>query len=136
MAFCLRMLLSSLLLAGLLSAVLADPAPPGGVTPTLPNPPGLGRDASAGCRGLQQVLGTSIVQTPTGPDYEAGATAAWNLQNSQGRPACVVFPESTNHVALTMSVIFRLKIRYAVIAGGHTGVDGWNRCEINRRYRK
>jgi len=116
----LRMLLSSVLLTGLLGGVVASPAPP-----SLPNI--LGIDAPAGCRALQLVLGTTVVQTPTGPDYETGRTDARNLLNAQERPACIVFPTSTNHVALTMAVIYRLKIRYAVIAGGHAGDDGWNR---------
>ncbi|KAJ4481093.1 hypothetical protein J3R30DRAFT_3403353 [Lentinula aciculospora] len=85
--------------------------------------------AAQTCQQLQQSLGTSIVQTPTsGPDYVLGANAAWSTFNTQVnyQPTCIVFANSAAHVQTAMREIYQNEADYAVQAGGHSGMTGWN----------
>ncbi|KAJ7815742.1 hypothetical protein B0H14DRAFT_2846589 [Mycena olivaceomarginata] len=77
------------------------------------------------CDQLQSSLGPSIVQT-TGAEYLVGATNAWNLQNSQYQPTCIVFPRTSAHVQTAMKAIYTVGSHYAVQAGSHSAMKGWN----------
>ncbi|KAJ7310616.1 hypothetical protein DFH08DRAFT_1046344 [Mycena albidolilacea] len=77
------------------------------------------------CDQLQSSLGPSIVQT-TGAEYLVGATNAWNLQNSQYQPTCIVFPRTSAHVQTAMEAIYAAGSHYAVQAGSHSAMKGWN----------
>ncbi|KAF9481751.1 FAD-binding domain-containing protein [Pholiota conissans] len=83
------------------------------------------RSALRTCSLLQKSLGSEIVQT-SGTEYQASASGAWSLFNAEDLPPCIVFPRSTQHVQVAMAAIFRDKIRYAVQAGGHSAMTGWN----------
>ncbi|KAF7359040.1 FAD-binding protein [Mycena sanguinolenta] len=77
------------------------------------------------CHQLKSSLGSSIVQS-SGPEYQATATNAWNLENSKFQPTCVVFPRVTAHVQTAMKTIFVAGSHYAVQAGSHSAMRGWN----------
>jgi hypothetical protein len=79
----------------------------------------------ATCTTLQSALGTDIVML-SGPQYTAGASGAWNVFNTKSSPACIVFPKDTTHVQTAMTAIYQNKVRYAVQAGGHSAMKGWN----------
>ncbi|KAJ7253072.1 hypothetical protein B0H12DRAFT_1117340 [Mycena haematopus] len=49
------------------------------------------------CNQLDVLLGSPLVQS-SGPSYETAATNAWNLQNSEYQPTCIVFPTTSDHV--------------------------------------
>ena len=80
------------------------------------------------CTILQTRLGSEVVQFPGGPEYLASASNAWSLFNAESLPTCIVFPRETVHVQVAMAAIFRDKIHYAVQAGGHSAMTGWNTC--------
>ncbi|KAJ7250592.1 hypothetical protein C8J57DRAFT_1354339 [Mycena rebaudengoi] len=65
----------------------------------------------------------------SGVQFQAGATHAWNLLNNELTPACIVFPETTEHVSIAMSIIYSHKAKYAVQAGGHSAMQGWNNVQ-------
>ncbi|PPQ79462.1 hypothetical protein CVT25_002624 [Psilocybe cyanescens] len=77
------------------------------------------------CTLLQTSLGPEIVQL-SGAEYLASASNAWSLFNTGNRPTCIIYPEQSSHVQVAMAAIFRDKIHYAVQAGGHTAMTGWN----------
>ncbi|KAH9476278.1 putative FAD-linked oxidoreductase [Psilocybe cubensis] len=77
------------------------------------------------CTLLQSSLGPEIVQL-SGAEYLASASNSWSLFNAGNKPTCIIFPEETSHVQVAMASIFRDKIHYAVQAGGHTAMTGWN----------
>ena len=77
------------------------------------------------CTLLQNSLGSDVVQF-SGAEYLASAENAWSLFNTEDRPPCIVFPRNATHVQETMAAIFRNKIHYAVQAGGHSAMTGWN----------
>jgi hypothetical protein len=77
---------------------------------------------------LQNGSLTSIVSA-SGSLYEAGAGSAWNLLNANLRPDCVVFPRTTEDVSAAMETIFMSKANYAVQAGGHSAMQGWNNVQ-------
>ncbi|KAF8960802.1 hypothetical protein BDZ97DRAFT_1921875 [Flammula alnicola] len=77
------------------------------------------------CTRLQNILGSAIIQF-SGAEYQASATNAWSLFNTEDQPTCIVFPRNATHVQVAMSAIFRDKIHYAVQAGGHSAMTGWN----------
>jgi FAD/FMN-containing dehydrogenase len=79
----------------------------------------------ATCAAIRSALGADIVVS-SGPEYVAGASGAWNLFNTQSSPTCIVLPSSTSHVQVAMRAIFQNKIRFAVQAGGHSAMEGWN----------
>lgn len=84
--------------------------------------------ATTTCSQIQSSLGSSIVQTPSGPDYTLGANSAWSSFNTEPnfQPTCIVFANSTEHVSVAMKAIFQNQANYAVQAGGHSGMPGWN----------
>lgn len=83
--------------------------------------------ATTTCANLQRQLGAGIVQTPSGPEYLNASSGAWNFFNAIQRPACVVFPVNSGNVQAAMTAIFKNNIRYAVQAGSHTAMQGWNK---------
>ncbi|KAF5387250.1 hypothetical protein D9757_006853 [Collybiopsis confluens] len=84
--------------------------------------------ASATCAELQNALGPLIVQTQSGSQYSACANAVWNVFNMEVnyQPTCIVFVNSTEDVQVTMKTIYKHEADYAVRAGGHSGMSGWN----------
>ncbi|KDR71083.1 hypothetical protein GALMADRAFT_229731 [Galerina marginata CBS 339.88] len=77
------------------------------------------------CTHLQTSLGSDIVQF-SGPEYLNASTNAWSLFNTESRPTCIVFPRQASHVQVAMTAIFQDKVHYAVKAGGHSAMTGWN----------
>ncbi|KAJ7756946.1 FAD-binding domain-containing protein [Mycena metata] len=77
------------------------------------------------CTQLGASLGAPVVQS-SGPDYEFAATHAWNLQNAEYQPTCIVFPRTSLDVQVAMKAIFDAKSHYAVQAGSHSAMKGWN----------
>lgn len=94
-----------------------------GQTPSAHDPAAI--SALQTCTGLQGTLGPDIVQF-SGAEYLASASNAWSLFNTEDRPPCIVFPRNATHVQSAMAAIYRDKIRYAVQAGGHSAMTGWN----------
>jgi hypothetical protein len=43
------------------------------------------------------------------------------------RPTCIVYPTTSRHVQITMASIFISGSHYAVQAGAHSAMVGWNR---------
>ncbi|RDB16602.1 hypothetical protein Hypma_002803 [Hypsizygus marmoreus] len=84
--------------------------------------------ASKTCAGLQSKFGDSIVQT-AGAEYLSTVSNAWSLFNTLQRPTCVMYPRNANHVQVAMREIYRDKVRYAVQAGSHSGMTGWNNVD-------
>jgi len=81
------------------------------------------------CQKLKSTLNVdqAIVFSPGSDRYEAGATGAWNAANQQLQPTCIVFPTNAVHVQVAMRTIFDTRVNYAVQAGGHSGMKGWNK---------
>ncbi|KAJ6567061.1 FAD-binding domain-containing protein [Mycena capillaripes] len=77
------------------------------------------------CNQLESSLGSSVVQA-SGPEYETAATNAWNFLNSEFQPTCVVFPRKSGHVQTAMKAIYSEGSHYAVQAGSHSAMKGWN----------
>ncbi|KAF9059421.1 hypothetical protein BDP27DRAFT_1431381 [Rhodocollybia butyracea] len=85
--------------------------------------------AARTCNQIQQRLGPSLVQSKvSGSQYEFGANAAWNLFNTDVnfQPTCIVFVTNAEDVQVAMSTIFENGADYAVQAGGHSAMKGWN----------
>lgn len=81
------------------------------------------------CQQLQQSLGPTVVQTSTsGSDYILGANGAWSTFNTEVnyQPTCIVFANEAEHVQTAMKTIYQNEADYAVQAGGHSGMTGWN----------
>ncbi|KAJ6492159.1 FAD-binding domain-containing protein [Mycena sanguinolenta] len=81
--------------------------------------------ASLACAALRFILGSSIVQF-SGAEYDATAQGPWSLFNSLDRPTCIVYPTTSDHVQITMASIFISGSHYAVQAGAHSAMIGWN----------
>ncbi|KAJ7852285.1 FAD-binding domain-containing protein [Mycena leptocephala] len=82
------------------------------------------------CNQLESLLGSSLVQSQSsGTSYEFAATNAWNLQNSEYRPTCIVFPRTSVHVQIAMKAIYNAQSHYAVQAGSHSAMKLWNTVE-------
>ncbi|KAF9069630.1 FAD-binding domain-containing protein, partial [Rhodocollybia butyracea] len=86
------------------------------------------QNATRACSSIERFLGPIKVQS-SGPQFEDGATGAWNLANAQLRPACIVFPLETSDVQVAMKAIFQFNARYAVQAGGHSAMEGWDNSQ-------
>ncbi|KAJ7481539.1 FAD-binding domain-containing protein [Mycena latifolia] len=76
------------------------------------------------CAQLELSLGP-LVQS-SGTIYEAAATNAWNLQNAEYQPTCIVFPHTVVHVQEAMKAVYAAESHYAVQAGSHSAMKGWN----------
>ncbi|KAJ7463568.1 FAD-binding domain-containing protein [Mycena latifolia] len=81
--------------------------------------------SSKACAAIRVKLGSSIVKSP-GLEYNATAMGPWSLFNSLDRPTCIVYPRTASHVQAAMKSIFRFSSHYAVQAGTHSGMVGWN----------
>jgi hypothetical protein len=73
------------------------------------------------------MLGESIIQS-NGTKYLASAKGTWNLFNSEYSPTCIVFPGNASHVQTAMKAIYLAGVKYAVQAGGHSAMKGWDKC--------
>uniref|UniRef100_A0A0W0GA70 FAD-binding PCMH-type domain-containing protein n=2 Tax=Moniliophthora roreri TaxID=221103 RepID=A0A0W0GA70_MONRR len=80
----------------------------------------------AACSSLVSLLGSELVQSRSGPDFQSSVDDPLNLINNALVPVCVVYPTNTTHVSAAMSAIYKAKSRYAVLAGGHSAMKGWN----------
>ncbi|KAH6901569.1 hypothetical protein BKA70DRAFT_1196861 [Coprinopsis sp. MPI-PUGE-AT-0042] len=97
------------------------------LTPTSTPPPPAARLPVQVCNQLAAQLNTTIVRVREHDDFQDVARGAWNLFNTVYQPACIVFPRSDLHVQTTMKAIFDSGgVRYAVQAGGHSAMRGWN----------
>jgi hypothetical protein len=85
-------------------------------------------NGTTACSLLQQELGTTIVQSSGSAQYDAGVAHAYNLFNGVIEPSCIVFPSAPADVQTAMRAIVSTGSKYAVQAGGHTGMIGWNKC--------
>ncbi|PFH49706.1 hypothetical protein AMATHDRAFT_147027 [Amanita thiersii Skay4041] len=81
------------------------------------------------CQKLQSKLGTTVVQTDGSDEWSTTIDAPWNLANDGVEPACIVFPYDYTHVSAAMKEIFNNGANYAVQAGSHTAMQGWNVVE-------
>jgi hypothetical protein len=79
----------------------------------------------ATCRQLQSDLGSAVVAL-SGPEYNAGVSSARNVFNTESSPSCIIFPLNASHVQAAMKAIYESKILYAVQAGGHSAMKGWD----------
>ncbi|KAF7316080.1 FAD-binding protein [Mycena indigotica] len=80
------------------------------------------------CQRIAGHLGASIVQS-SGAAYDFAASNAWNFANALLRPTCIVFPSQAAHVQAAMREIYRAKSRFAVQAGSHSAMKGWNNVQ-------
>ncbi|KAF7337887.1 FAD-binding protein [Mycena venus] len=81
--------------------------------------------ATYACTNLTATLGTKNV-LESGAQYSITANGTWSLFNSLDQPTCIVYPASTAHVQTAMTAIYETGSKYAVIAGGHSGMVGYN----------
>ncbi|KAJ7481086.1 FAD-binding domain-containing protein [Mycena galericulata] len=81
--------------------------------------------ATFACTNLTASLGSTIVQE-SGAQFNATAEGTWSLFNSLDVPTCIVYPTSAAHVQTAMAAIYETGSKYAVIAGGHSAMVGWN----------
>lgn len=84
------------------------------------------------CTELRKRLGSEVVQVYGERVYVEAIHNPASLFNSIHRPACVVAPWHAVDVQMAMEVIYRDRVRYAVMSGGHTGMTGWNTCVSSR----
>ncbi|KAJ7463581.1 FAD-binding domain-containing protein [Mycena latifolia] len=77
------------------------------------------------CAAIRVKLGSSIVKS-SGLEYNAIVMDPWSLFNSLDRPTCIVYPRTASHVQAAMKSIFRFSSHYAVQAGAHSAMVGWN----------
>ncbi|KAJ7685680.1 FAD-binding domain-containing protein [Mycena polygramma] len=81
--------------------------------------------AMSACSNLTASFGPTIVETG-GAQYNATAQGTWSLFNSLDRPTCIAYPTSTAQVQTIMKAIYAAGSKYAVIAGGHSAMVGYN----------
>ncbi|KAJ7463605.1 FAD-binding domain-containing protein [Mycena latifolia] len=81
--------------------------------------------SSKACAAIRVKLGSSIVKS-SGLEYNATVMDPWSLFNSLDRPTCIVYPRTVSHVQAAMKSIFRFSSHYAVQAGAHSTMVGWN----------
>ncbi|KXN81968.1 Bifunctional solanapyrone synthase [Leucoagaricus sp. SymC.cos] len=82
--------------------------------------------ATQTCTGLREQLGSEVVQVNGETSYRSAIQNPASLFNTIQRPACVVVPRKDVDIQLAMAAIYRDRVRYAVMSGGHTGMTGWN----------
>ncbi|KAJ7211616.1 FAD-binding domain-containing protein [Mycena pura] len=81
--------------------------------------------SSLACTIIRLALGSHIVES-SGPEYDATSQGTWSLFNSLDRPTCIVYPRTASHVQVAMASIFAFGSHYAVQAGAHSAMVGWN----------
>lgn len=88
------------------------------------------RDAtSAACSFITASLGSSLVKS-AGIEYTETAAGAWNVFNAESTPTCIVYPTEASHVQTAMAAIYSYGADYAVQAGSHSAMVGWNTCVV------
>ncbi|KAL0565081.1 hypothetical protein V5O48_016952 [Marasmius crinis-equi] len=93
-------------------------------------PPSSGAvDASMACQYLQRRLGYEIVAMPGDSEYSNGTHSAWNYHNTEFLPACIILPREASHVQEAIKTIYDREVNYAVQAGGHSAMKGWNNVQ-------
>lgn len=104
-------------LCAAMTAVIAIPsvvaAPPGG-------------GASAACSSLSSSLPANTVLTRSSATYPSAMDGGFNPLNNKLEPTCIIQPSTASDVSIAMSAIFTANSAYAVRAGGHTGMAGWD----------
>ncbi|KAJ7635403.1 FAD-binding domain-containing protein [Roridomyces roridus] len=85
----------------------------------------LSDNSRAACAVIQQALGSTIVQS-SGAEYNATAEGTWSLFNALDQPTCIVYPQRAADVQIAMKNIYHFNAEYAVRAGGHSAMIGWN----------
>ncbi|KAF8649064.1 hypothetical protein AX16_006037 [Volvariella volvacea WC 439] len=99
------------------------------ILPSVASPSKRGASAATStCQQLAKQLGKTVVVT-AGDDYDSSVLDIWNLFNTVYQPACVVLPRNASHVQAAMRAIYKDEVRYAVQAGSHSGVRGWNNVD-------
>ncbi|KAK7046240.1 FAD-binding protein [Favolaschia claudopus] len=81
--------------------------------------------AAVACALTSLDIGSAYVES-SGSEYESTVENTWNLFNSFDSPSCIVYPESSAHVQSAMKNIYRMGAKYAVQAGAHSAMVGWN----------
>jgi len=89
--------------------------------------PGNEVKARQACTQLQAQLGGDVIQLPSSGEYTTIATGSYSRFNGQAQPACIAVPRHSSDVQAVMQKIFSEKLKYAVRAGGHSSMPGWNR---------
>jgi len=96
--------------------------------PSIKNFEVIATKATQTCIELRKRLGSKVVQVYGERSYIEAIRNPASLFNSVYRPTCVVAPRDASDVQITMAAVYRDKVRYAVMSGGHTGMTGWNTC--------
>ncbi|KAJ7765610.1 FAD-binding domain-containing protein [Mycena metata] len=81
--------------------------------------------AAQACSQLATTLGPSLVQS-SGAQYDGTTSNAWNLLNTDFQPTCIVYPQAAQDVQTAMKAIYNAGSHYAVQAGSHSAMKGWN----------
>ncbi|KAJ6615152.1 hypothetical protein B0H10DRAFT_2042344 [Mycena sp. CBHHK59/15] len=84
--------------------------------------------AKTACTHLQTSLGSTVVQS-SGAEYTESVANTWNFLNAELHPTCIVFPRNSVHVQAAMKAIYDAKSNYAVQAGAHSAMKGWNNVQ-------
>ncbi|SAM83774.1 uncharacterized protein UBRO_06519 [Ustilago bromivora] len=104
------------------TATTLTPAPAAAAPP--------GSAAAGACSALTRTLTSSspILLTPTinATSYSDAKQGGYNPLNNKLSPTCIIQPTTTSDVASAMKAIYRNNANYAVRAGGHTGMAGWD----------
>ncbi|KAJ7616044.1 FAD-binding domain-containing protein [Roridomyces roridus] len=81
--------------------------------------------STAACQAILQALGSTKVQS-SGAMYDNTADTYWSFFNTVDLPTCIVYPSSASDVQVAMTQIFDAGSDYAVRAGAHSPMIGWN----------
>ncbi|KAJ7032358.1 FAD-binding domain-containing protein [Mycena alexandri] len=114
-----------MLLSNIISLLACVVTVAGQISPTNSTAVNAQTAAAQACAELQSDLGSTIVEA-SGAEYNATSQGPWSLFNSLDRPTCIVYPRTATHVQLAMASIFQHKSHYAVQAGAHSPMIGWN----------
>lgn len=93
------------------------------VSPATAAPPS---GADAACKDLSKGLTSSAVILPSSASYSAAQYGGFNPLNNKLTPSCIVQPTTPAQVSAAVKAINRANAPYAVRAGGHTGMAGWD----------
>ncbi|KAK7045158.1 FAD-binding protein [Favolaschia claudopus] len=81
--------------------------------------------AQVACTLTSLKIGSAFVES-SGAEYQETVSNTWNLFNSFSHPTCIVYPRNAQHVQAAMASIFLMGANYAVQAGSHSAMVGWN----------
>ena len=83
--------------------------------------------AASACDDIAKALSSDVFTASSNASaYAAAKNGGYNPLNNKLEPTCIVQPTTTADVAAVMKAIYRNKANYAVRAGGHTGLAGWD----------